>query len=86
MDDNQFRIIVACRMVDLFRQSIELNGGRYIGHMVPNLTSITDVLTLPMETLREQVAKEPELAPADTPPSLVRVIQAGRANLGFVGR
>lgn len=48
------RIVVALKLVDRVRQSIESNGGKYSGAMSPNLTSITDVLTLPDALLKTQ--------------------------------
>jgi hypothetical protein len=58
-----FRIAVALRVCEAFRQALEANGDRYDGRLVPNLTSITDVLTLPFSVLVEQIRRDPRLEP-----------------------
>jgi hypothetical protein len=56
-----FRIAVALLTVQAFRDELEKRGNVYSGAMSPNLTSISDVLTLPDLLLREQVEKIPQL-------------------------
>jgi hypothetical protein len=66
MNDRQqtaFRIAVALKVCDAFRAALEANGNRYDGRLVPNLTSITDVLTLPFSALVEQTRHDPRLGP-----------------------
>jgi hypothetical protein len=58
-----FRIAVTLKVCDAFRGALEANGNRYDGRLVPNLTSITDVLTLPFSALVEQVRRDPRLEP-----------------------
>ena len=50
--DADYRCRVAIRTVNLMRCAMERNGNRYEGSLVPNLTSITDVLHLPIEMVR----------------------------------
>lgn len=67
MNDRQqaaFRIAVACKVIEAFRQALEANGDRYHGGLVPNLTSITDVLTMPFGVLVEQIRHDPRLEPS----------------------
>lgn len=57
----RFRIKIALRVCAMFRASLERNGNRYHGGLIPNLTSITDCLTIPFDILERQVAIAPEL-------------------------
>ncbi len=59
----RFRIAVALKVCNLFREALQKSGNRYHGGLVPNLTSITDCLTLPFGTLMQQVELTPEIRP-----------------------
>lgn len=57
------RMAIALIVLGKLREAIEANGNRYHGGLVPNLTSVSDVLTLPADILTEQVKMYPELMP-----------------------
>lgn len=57
------RMAIALIVLGKLREAIEANGNRYHGGLVPNLTSVSDVLTLPPDILTEQVKMYPELMP-----------------------
>ena len=58
-----FRIAVALKVCEALREALEANDNRYSGRLVPNLTSITDVLTFPFSELVEQIRRDPRLEP-----------------------
>ena len=60
-EDLIFRIKVAHRVCELLRQALEFNDNRYSGSLAPNLTSVTDCLTIPIDILKQQVAITPQL-------------------------
>lgn len=64
-DKAVYRIAIALKTVEMFRQALEANGGRYHGGLVPNLTSITDVLCLPFDVLEKQMIPYPQLVPSE---------------------
>lgn len=64
MAPDELRVAVALRVTNFLRQAIELNRNLYHGGMVPNFTSLCEVLTMPIEELRTQVNAWPELNPA----------------------
>lgn len=45
------RCILAAKCVDAMRENLRRHNNVYTGAMVPNLQSITDVLTMPDETI-----------------------------------
>ena len=57
----RYRIRIAVKVCNLFRDALEANGNRYHGGLVPNLTSITDVFVLPFDVLQEQVGQSLQL-------------------------
>lgn len=59
-----FRIAVAVRVCHVFRIALERNQNVYSGGLIPNLTSITDCLTIPFEVLKRTVQSNPDLDPA----------------------
>jgi hypothetical protein len=59
-----YRIAVTVRVCHMLRIAIERNGNVYHGGLIPNLTSVTDCLTIPFALLKEQVSKTPDLDPA----------------------
>lgn len=61
MKDNTRRIGVALVVLQKLREAIEANNNVYHGALVPNLTSVSDVLTLPESILRIQL-ETPEMA------------------------
>lgn len=72
--DHKFRIEVTCRIIDLLRQAIQRNKNIYVGHLVPNLTSVTDALTIPILVLREQVPVGHTAYPSNEPPQLALLL------------
>jgi len=61
MKDNTRRIGVALVVLQKLREAIEANGNVYHVALVPNLTSVSDVLTLPEGILQQQLAT-PDMA------------------------
>jgi len=61
------RMAVALYTVDALRRAIEENGNRYTGMLSPNLQSVADVLTLPEDIFREQLATLEPQHPGITP-------------------
>jgi len=59
----EFRIAVTLKLAKLLRAALEANGNRYSGGLVPNLTSVTDCLTIPFPLLLDQVRNTPEIWP-----------------------
>lgn len=53
------RIALALIIAQELRTQIEANGGFYDGRMAPNLTSITDVLSISDALLKSQIPKLP---------------------------
>ena len=40
----RLRIVVALRLIELLRQAMEHNGGKYSGSLIPNTTSVLEAL------------------------------------------
>ena len=64
MSEYELRCTVALRVVNFLRQAIENNRNVYHGGLVPNITSVSDVLTMDFPMLLDQIAKTPALNPA----------------------
>jgi hypothetical protein len=62
-DRHVLRIAVALRVAELLRVALERSGNCYSGSLVPNLTSLTDVLHLPFATLWQQLELTPVVRP-----------------------
>lgn len=66
MKEQTLRIGVALVVLQKLRESIESAGlGHKVGMMVPNMTSVSDVLTLPEKFFLQQLACNPQLRPTD---------------------
>lgn len=51
------RIEAAIKVCNLLREAIEQNGNVYSGSLIPNLTSVTDVLGQPFEVIEPALAE-----------------------------
>lgn len=58
------RVVAALKAARLLREALEANGNEYSGALVPNLTTITDILTIPDALLEEQLVRNPQLQPS----------------------
>ena len=66
MKDQTLRIGVALVVLQKLREAIEQQGlANRIGVLVPNLTSLQDVLILPQKYFLQQLAANPQLRPDD---------------------
>lgn len=65
----EFRARIAVRMCYLLREAIERNQNVYSGSLIPNLTSVTDVLTIDYEQLVAEVRKHPQIYGDMKPPA-----------------
>lgn len=64
MKEQTLRIGVALVVLQKLREAIEAAGlANQVGMMVPNITSVADVLTLPEKHFLEQLAALPQLRP-----------------------
>ncbi len=63
----QFRLTVAVQTVNLLRDAIEANGNVYSGHLVPNFTSVTDLLVCDFDDLVQEVRDWPVMRERLTP-------------------
>jgi len=61
--DADYRRRVALRGLHLLQERISAAGDRYSGSFVPNFTSITGLLSVPIEEVRQAVAEYPALDP-----------------------
>lgn len=59
MSDEEIRIKVTVKIVNLLRDAIEKNNNVYSGSLIPNITSITDALTMPIYEIYKVVADNP---------------------------
>jgi hypothetical protein len=60
-----YRMGVAILTVNALADNIHNNRGLYSGGMVPNLTSVQEVLSIPFDVLVQQVKMFPQVAPGD---------------------
>jgi len=66
MLDQTLRIGVALVVLQKLQEAIEAAGlGNQLGVMVPNLTSVSDILVLPKKYFLQQLAQNPQLRPTD---------------------
>jgi hypothetical protein len=66
MKEQTLRIGVALVVLQKLREAIDAQGlGNRVGTLVPNLTSVSDVLTLPEKYFLQQLAANPQLRPTD---------------------
>jgi hypothetical protein len=67
----KLRIFCALRVVSLLRDAMQRNGDKYSGSLIPNTTSVTDILTMPWAVLCKQIEQCPSLMEdLNQPPSL----------------
>jgi hypothetical protein len=67
----KLRIFCALRVVSLLRDAMQRNGDKYSGSLIPNTTSVTDILTMPWVMLCKQMEQCPSLMEdLNQPPSL----------------
>ena len=77
------RVGLALTVLQKVREEIESNGNIYSGALKPNLTSVSDVLTLPDGMLDEQIAANPEIAKlVPTPDQLLELERMWLASPG----
>ncbi len=55
----EYRVVLAINIISAFRQTLENRGNQYDGIMIPNITSITDALTISDELLMNQIPHIP---------------------------
>jgi hypothetical protein len=65
-----YRCLVAVVVSGMLRNAIEANNNLYHGGLVPNLTSVQDVLTMPFAMLYEQTQRIPDMGNYLTPDAL----------------
>lgn len=65
MKQQTLRIGVALVVLQKLREAIEANGNVYHGSLVPNMTSVSDVLTLSDECFQQQLQLNPQVRPTD---------------------
>jgi len=87
-DDRDFlvRIVAACRMLELLRQAIEKNGGKYTGSLIPNSTSVLEILagTTSAELLTALDSTPSLMRDLNTFPNLAEFHRDGRKlGIGF---
>lgn len=78
-DQYLLRMGVALVVLQKLREALEANGNYYRGTLVPNLTSVSDILTLPWDVFDATIIKHPELVPTGEQLAQLESMLAGTA-------